>query len=472
MRGLRRRLARIGAASLVLVLAVGAATCRGRGGASVALEQRVDSMLPALERLSGLEAREPVRVRRQSTDALRAFVERQLRDELSAREVAGMEAAYKEFGLLPDTLDLRSLLLELYSEQVVGYYDPETEALYVREEVEAGALEPVLAHELVHAIQDQHTDLDALIAPERGNDARAAAQAAIEGHATIAMVAFMAERQSGSPVDPTALPDLGAQLRPALEAQNADFPVFASAPRLIRETMLFSYLGGASFVQALWRGTAAAANATGPAASSSSDAAPPVPLGDLLPLSTEQVLHPHERFLDRRDPPTRIRLEEAGGEAGAEAGAGAPGEATRAYGSWRVVYENGLGELETAILLEVHGEDPADSLAAGWDGDRYRVWESDEAVRLIEWFSVWDTGAAADRFADAYGRVLDRRGRAGAIVERMAVEGRPAVRVLEGASAIDPERAPRSRVRSLAEVTGPALDPPDPPADGSAPEAP
>ena len=108
-----------------------------------------------------------------------------------------MHATYAALGLIPDTLDLRALMMEVYKEQIIGYYDPKAEELYVVEGVPRGEVRPVLAHELVHALQDQYADLEALIAPERGNDRQTAAQAALEGHATLVMFALMLEEQQG-----------------------------------------------------------------------------------------------------------------------------------------------------------------------------------------------------------------------------------------------------------------------------------
>src|SRR5690606_21489386 len=106
-----------------------------------------------------------------------AYVEAQLTDEMPPEELEGVHATYALLGLIPDTLDLRALLLDLYTEQIVGYYDPETKTLYAVEGVQREALRPVLAHELVHALQDQHANLDSLISRERGNDRQVAAQA-------------------------------------------------------------------------------------------------------------------------------------------------------------------------------------------------------------------------------------------------------------------------------------------------------
>ncbi|HEY8470422.1 MAG TPA: hypothetical protein VIL18_12300 [Longimicrobiales bacterium] len=390
----------------LLAVPLVAAACRGQdreAAEEARLRASVDDLLPRIEALAGLEARGPVRLALRDRAELREYVAARIEEELPPAELEGVEGAYRALGLVPDTLDLRALLLDLLTEQVIGYYDPATETLYVVAGVPREALEPVLAHELVHALQDQHVDLDSLVARERGNDRQTAAQAAIEGHATLVMMALIAERQAGQPVSPSMLPDLGRQLRPALEAENEQFPVFRSAPRILRETLLFPYLGGASFVQSLWR--AAGAEQT------------PAPLDTLLPQSTEQVLHPDERFIRVRDEPTEIRL----GESASGSGAG-----------WRTVYENTLGELETSILLGEHLGSGAEQAARGWDGDRYRLLEGPSGGRALVWYSVWDGAAAADRFADAYRRVLERRAeRRHGRVERLEVQGRPVVRVVD-----------------------------------------
>ncbi|HUH13919.1 MAG TPA: DUF6782 family putative metallopeptidase, partial [Longimicrobiales bacterium] len=296
---MRAPLAHARARAAALLVLTGAAACGGEAQQTDAqLQAAVDSLVPLLESLSGLEQRGPIHFARRSRAQLRAFVEEQLAEKLPPEELAGVEATYRAFGLLPDTLDLRALLLELYTEQVVGYYDPARDTLYLVDDVPAADLLDVLAHELVHALQDQHADLDALIDRSRGNDRQTAAQAAIEGHATLVMFALQAAALTGGPVDMAALPNLAAELRPALEGHNERFPVFRDAPRIVRETLLFPYLGGAGFVQELWRA-----------------AAPdrPAPLGEHLPLSTEQVLHPRARFLQERDEPTEIVLGAADG---------------------------------------------------------------------------------------------------------------------------------------------------------------
>lgn len=412
----------------VLVSLLLAASCRGQGPEreEERLRASIDELLPRIEELSGLEARAPVRMAMRDRAELREYVAERLEKELPPAELEGMAGAYRAFGLLPDTLDLHALLLDLLTEQVLGYYDPATETLYLVKGVPRGALEPVLAHELVHALQDQHVNLDSLVSRERGNDRQMAAQAAVEGHATLVMVALVAERQAGRPVSPDMLPDLRRELAPALEAENEQFPVFRSAPRILRETMLFPYVGGAAFVQTLWRAAPSGGR--------------PAPFGPLLPQSTEQVLWPRERFLDERDEPAELVLDAANG-----GGAG----------NWRVVYENTLGALETEILLSEHLGAGAEQAARGWDGDRFRLLEAPDGGRALVWYSVWDDADAADAFAAAYRRILEvRAGARHGRVERLEVEGRPVVLVLDAEREVALDSVPVPAVVGLSASEG------------------
>src|SRR5207253_8954415 len=133
--------------------------------------------------------------------------------EMPPAEMNGIQASYAALGLIPDTLNLHDLLVALYTEQVAGYYDPETKTFYVVQGTSRETLRPVLAHELVHALQDQHVNLDSLISNNRDNDRQSAAQAAIEGQATVVMFALVAEQMTGKTFNVASLPDLGAQLR-------------------------------------------------------------------------------------------------------------------------------------------------------------------------------------------------------------------------------------------------------------------
>ncbi len=383
---------------VALALPLVAGACRAQQPDPLAAT--IAELLPRVERLSGLQARDSIRFARRSRAQLRAFLEKELDRDLPPTELRGVRGVYRLLGLIPDTLDLRRLLLDVYTEQVVGFYEPRTKTLYVVAGATPGDFRPVVAHELVHALQDQYVDLDSLVSPSRGNDRQLAAQAALEGHATLVMFLLTLE-DAGRPADPASLPDLAAEIRGAVRSRNAAFPVFRDAPEIVRESLLFPYWGGARFVQALWRRHPSAP-----------------PLDSLMPASSEQVSEPDGHFFRERDEPTRVRF------------AGAP-----AAGPWRVAYENTLGQEEIRVFLRRWLDD--DAAAEGWDGDRFRLLENADERALL-WYSVWDDAASADRFAAAYRRILRLRGRPGR-VDRFERAGRALVRVVDAAA--DPDAA-------------------------------
>lgn len=346
------------------------------------LRQLAAALLPGLAARSGMELKEPVRLEERSREELVRYLEAKLDAELPEAEARARVDAYALLGLVEPELDLRAVLLDLYTEQVAGFYDPDSTTLFVLDDQPAEALEALLMHELVHAVQDQSVDLDALTASELGNDRATAAQAAIEGHATLVMLEYMAEQMAGAPVDFGQIPDFAAQLRPALEAMSTQYPALGSAPRVIREALLFPYVEGVGFVQSLWsRGERVA------------------PFGDALPLSTEQVMGAHDAA-----PPLELDLTVAGAT---------------------TVYEDVLGRFELGILLEDVVGGTSLSLAGGWEGDRYVLIEGADGARSLISVIVWETARVRDGFVEAVESASTRFG-GEAHIARLEIEGRPA----------------------------------------------
>ncbi|HZD06516.1 MAG TPA: DUF6782 family putative metallopeptidase, partial [Longimicrobiales bacterium] len=361
------------------------------------LRRVVAGLLPGLAEQSGLELREPVRVERRTRDQLTTYLEAKLDEDMGPERADHTIRSYALLGLAPPDLDLRDLLLNVYTEQVAGFYDPDSTALFVLDDQPREMLTTVLVHELVHAVQDQTVDLDSLTDRSRGSDHQIAAQAAIEGHATLVMLEFVAGLQ-GRPVDLSRIPDFAEKLRPALEAVRTQYPALGNAPRIVQESMLFPYLEGAGFVQALWR---------------SRDGRPP-PFGADLPQSTEQVMDPDRLLGATPDPPTEVRVAVEGRPA---------------------VYRTTLGALETGILLEELVGSEAAAASRGWDGDELALVET-SAGDALAWATVWDDPASRDGFVRTLEPALGKL--PAAALERREVDGRPVavlrVGALEGVS--------------------------------------
>jgi hypothetical protein len=373
-----------------LVLAVLAA-CRGEptheAPGDEALARLVDSLRPAVEREVGRAFRQPPRSAMRTRDQVRDYLVRKLREDLPPERLVGIQGAYRLFGLLPDSLELEPLLLALYTEQVAGYYDPDSATLFGVEGVDRVQLKLVLAHEMVHALQGQYLPLDSILRDLRSNDRLAAAQAVLEGQATLASIELMAPA-----ADVTASPEFWEQYREQVAGQQSAMPVFAGAPRVLRRTLLFPYLDGAEFMH-WWR-------VSMPRES--------MPWGTRMPVSTEQVLHP-ERYRSG-DAPVELRF------------VSGPDPS----------YEDLLGELEARVLdAELTGGSDDSPAPLGWGGDRYRFYKTADGPALV-WYAVWDDARFADRAVERLARPFAARVRPGyrAVVERVEVSKRPALRLI------------------------------------------
>ena len=151
---------------------------------------------------------------------------------------------YRLLGLIPDSLDLRALLVDLYTEQVAGFYDPATRTLYGLRGANAAELRLVLAHEMVHALQHQYLPLDSLLKSTGNGDNQGAAQAFLEGHATLASIRVLTPGQ-----DVVGRPEFWQLFRDQIRQQQGSMQVFARTPLALRFELIFPYLYGAEFVR-------------------------------------------------------------------------------------------------------------------------------------------------------------------------------------------------------------------------------
>jgi hypothetical protein len=359
----RRTAAAVSLGTALLVTACGGQERRLEGPyAKVAGEA-----IPRIEEVTGLKFKSDPKIEARSRDDVRAFLEKRFREDLPDEEIAGSGTAYRRLGLLPDSLDLRAFMLDLLTEQVVGYYDPETKVLYVVDEAPPEQASIIIAHELVHALQDQYMSLDSLQLLRGDNDRQIAAHAVVEGQATIVQIQSML----GGADIATALPGGWDRVRDMIRESSSQMPVFATAPRIIQETLIFPYLSGAEFMrtfQQLRPGEA--------------------PYGD-LPRSTEQIVHSRAYFSER-DAVTRVTLP------------------SPRVGRSR--YQNNLGEFETRIFLYEHVKEQSSAVrgAAGWDGDRYMVIDTPRGDAFA-WVTVWDSPVEAAEFTEVLDRAIGRR---------------------------------------------------------------
>jgi hypothetical protein len=357
----------------------------------------VDDLVRAAEAVRQLKLREPVQVEIEDGEAIAQSLRTQIDDD----EIERARIIYGALGLLDTESDIRSMFVAVLGEQVIGYYDPETRRLVVRDTVMVAlAGEPsseqtqeaslVLVHELVHALQDQRLGLGESYEQARTADADNAFRAVVEGDATLAMLAH-ALGQQGIPLSAAreGIQQMGSylDLNALVRGEKLD-----DAPAIVRVTLVAPYLRGLQFIASVeGRGGWPAVN--------NAHRRPP--------LSTEQVIHPQKYF--DREPPERIDV--------------ADHQELLASGFERVEQDT-LGELELSVYLgQRNPSGTNDAAAAGWAGDQLVVYRRGEELGVV-WWTTWDSEAEAEEAYRAAQTVApsgtpsltDRKGRAVLIV--------------------------------------------------------
>lgn len=290
-----------------------------------------------VERLRGLRFLHPVDYHEIPRAELPVILRQKLAQQVPDQEFETAGMALATLGVLPAGIDLKKTYLDLLGEQVGAFYDQHEKGLFTfaGQSLSAATNRVILAHELTHALEDQHFDLSHLPMETKGNDDRVlAATALVEGDATLVMNRYL----SG---------DLSAEsLRETLgNALTTDVRQLAAAPRYLRETLLFPYLRGQEFCTALYaKGGWEALNEA----------------FRHPPSSSAQILHPALYLADLREEPVQINLGdlEVDGQKPAE--------------------DNVLGEFGVRQLLFewLHDKARAEEAAAGWRGDRYLIYHS------------------------------------------------------------------------------------------------
>jgi hypothetical protein len=203
--------------------------------------------------------------------------------------------------------------VELLSEQVVGFYDSDTKEMYVIQG--SGFLGPerlTYAHEYVHALQDQHYQIEEGLGYNDENcevntDYCAAISSLLEGDASLSEMQWLYTHATDQ------------DIRDIQEFyQTYESPIFESSPSFLREDFIFPYRAGQEFVETIyeqsgWQGV---------------DQVYANP-----PLSTEQILHP-ERYPDVV--PVAVEL---------------PDLQTTLGQGWREVEQGTWGEWYTYLIL-------------------------------------------------------------------------------------------------------------------------
>ncbi len=315
--------------------------------------------------LRGLSLLSPITPTLLTRDELRDRLAAENAAEVTPDEARADTLELSAFDFIEPDYDLYGALLGLRSEGVLGFYDPEAAEFVV---VNDGALldapaQWTHAHEFVHALQDQHYDLDALTDDSVDSEARAAVRALAEGEAELVQFLYLTQGDYFSEAEVNEI---------LADMQQSDATLPEDVPPILLSNLAFPYDSGSRFVERLYR-------AGGFEAIDAAWANPP--------RSTEQILHP-ERYL-AGDAPELVSL--------------APLTDTLGAG-WQQVATDIMGEFFLREYLDQQlPATAAERAAMGWGGDRYAVyWNEATGGLVLALHLVWDTATDAAEFADAY----------------------------------------------------------------------
>lgn len=350
------------------------------GGTQQEFLRVADEVLAEVSKHVALPLKSPLKKSLRSRAELRALIEQQVKEEDPA-EIYADERALEKFGLLPKGMQLLPFLLDLLEEQVAGLYDPKAQEFYIADWLEPAEQRMVMAHELVHALQDQHFQLKPWIEAAKPNDdAELARDAVAEGSATIAMFEFMA-RDMGLPnTQARTMGDLSVLLRAGVAGGLAESPRFTSAPPFLQDLLMFPYIEGAIFSQKVLKSLSGWEEFRR--------------VFENPPVSTQQILHP-ELYL-AGVVPARVELGAADGALPRR---------------WKKLDENLMGEFGLqALLKQLSSAEAAREIAPAWAGDRYAIYEDGKTKQTLLLFRVqFSSLEPAARFFGVYSDALEKK---------------------------------------------------------------
>ncbi len=171
--------------------------------------------------LRGLKERVPITVTMAGQAEFVKGYQATMTEEMLGQQ-AQSAALYRLLGVLGPKDDLQSLTSDMVNEEILGYYDPETDVLQVLKDKTPDAIQQLtVAHEYVHTLQDQNFTV--LLNATKDSDADLAVRALVEGDASLASEQY-AEKGLAPEDMVQFLGSAQAESRPGGTGQRAQVP--------------------------------------------------------------------------------------------------------------------------------------------------------------------------------------------------------------------------------------------------------
>lgn len=329
---------------------------------------QIQAIVRELAEITGLSMKRDVPVRLMSRQKLERYLDKRIRKSARPSEIRADELTLKWLGLVPPDFDLRKSTVELLTEQAAAFYDYKKKKLVLLENP-LGEFDPfLLAHELAHALADQHYEIGKFMDDRAVTDDESMARmAVVEGQASWLMTEFeLRHQQLGSLLDnEAALPRWNS-----LDPENTyAYPVLEKAPLYLKVSLLFPYWEGGRFQQQVLKRHGKAGFRE---------------VFENPPSTTQHILRA-ETYFDKRaaDTPELPKDDSRG---------------------WKTLAKGTFGELDHLVVYRLIGLPDAEELASQWRGGAYHVLDSKERCCRVVYASRWATPEAAERARQAWER--------------------------------------------------------------------
>jgi hypothetical protein len=325
-----------------------------------------------LSRITGLKVVKKVAYDTIDKAHLKKFLEVQIREEVKPSEIKLEETSLKKLGLVPANFDLAKTTVDLMTEQAAAFYDYRKKKLFLLEDSASGEQQTVLAHELAHALADQHFNLNRYLHHGKTDDSSLARMAVMEGQATWLMYEVQATKTGQSLKTSPAIAEMMSQTTD--DSGPSQFPVLSGAPLYMRASLLFPYMQGLRFQQAVVLKMGQSG------------------FGEVFrnpPVNTQQILHP-ELYLKREEAQVTELPEIASQK------------------KYKTLNAGTVGEFDHTVLIEQYvGKKEARDLAPHWKAGGFQLLENKKDKNtLLLYSSEWDSAENALSMYRAYQSIM------------------------------------------------------------------